>query len=152
RAPVTIVMDFGFSDEQEQLRRAVREYFANELPVSFARSMMEDAGAFPREKWQSLAELGWLGLAGPGAPGGSGPRRLHLVLVLEEAGSVVLPGPFVATVSLALPMLLAAADETQRRAFVPEVAGGRRIVACAVAERRGRWAADAIDAVARREG
>jgi alkylation response protein AidB-like acyl-CoA dehydrogenase len=145
-------MDFGFSEEQEQLRRTVREYFAKELPISFARSMMEDGRAFPREAWASLCDLGWIGLAVPEELGGSGLGLLDLALVLEEAGAVMLPGPYVPTVSLALPLVLATADEAQRRAIVPEIAGGHRLVACAIAERSGRWSSDAIEMTAARDG
>lgn len=145
-------MDFGFSEEQDQLRLAVRDYFASELPVAFARAMLDDPTGFPPEAWRKLADLGWLGLAVPEALGGSGLGLLDLTLALEEAGAVALPGPYGSTVSLALPLLIGTADDAQRRAFVPEVASGRRRVACAIAEKRGRWSLDAIDTVARRDG
>ncbi len=145
-------MDFGFSEDQEQLRRAVREYFASELPITFARAMLDESRMFPRESWQALADLGWVGLAVPENLGGSGLGLLDLALVLEEAGAVALPGPYVSTVSLALPLLARAADEAQKKAFVPEVAAGRRVVACAIAERRARWTMDAIDMRAQRDG
>ncbi len=145
-------MDFGFSEEQEQLRTAVREYFASELPVSFARAMLDDPTGFPHDAWLALADLGWLGLAVPEDLGGSGLGLLDLVLVMEEAGAVALPGPFTTTVSLAIPLVFSAADEAQRRAYVPEIVSGRRRVACAIAERRGRWSLDAVEATAARDG
>jgi alkylation response protein AidB-like acyl-CoA dehydrogenase len=145
-------MDFGFSEDQEQLRTTVREYFAREFPVSFARTLMDDARAFPLEAWHGLAELGWIGLAVPESLGGSGLGLLDLSLVLESAGAVAFPGPFVSTVALALPLVLATGDDVQRGSIIPEVVGGKRRIAAAVAERRGRWSADAIEATARREG
>ena len=145
-------MDFGFSEDQEQLRGAVREYFAAEFPVPFTRGLMESGAAFPDDAWKSLADLGWIGLAVPEALGGSGLGLLELTLVLEAAGQVALGGPLVSTVSLALPALLVTADETQRGELVPEVVAGRHRIACAIAERRGRWSADAIEGVAVRDG
>jgi len=145
-------MDFGFSEDQEQLRVAVRDYFGREMPLSFSRAMLDDPKGFPVEAWRGLCDLGWLGLAVPESLGGSGLGLLDLALVLEEAGAVALPGPYTSAVSLALPVLLATADDAQKRAFVPEVASGRRRVACAIAERRARWSADGIEAVARRDG
>lgn len=145
-------MDFGFSTEQEQLRTAVRDYFGAELPVSFARSMMEHPQGFTQDAWTRLSDLGWLGLAVPEDLGGSGLGLLDLVIALEEAGSVVLPGPFVSTVSLSLPLLLAASSARQRRALVPEAASGKRRIAAAIAERRGRWSADGIETLAVRDG
>jgi alkylation response protein AidB-like acyl-CoA dehydrogenase len=145
-------MDFGFSEEQEQLRTAVRDYFARELPITFARAMLDHDIGFTADAWRSLSDLGWLGLAVPEDLGGSGLGLLDLTLALEEAGSVALPGAYDSTVSLSLPLLLAAADDSQRRAFVPEAASGRRRVATAIAERRARWSLDAIETVAVREG
>ncbi|HYB97855.1 MAG TPA: acyl-CoA dehydrogenase [Candidatus Limnocylindrales bacterium] len=144
-------MDFGFSQEQEQLRAAAREYLRTELPASFARAMLEDAAGFTEEAWKGLSELGWLGLTAPERFGGSGLGLLDLVLVLEEAGAVALPGPFVSTVSLSLPAILATADEDQLGALVPEIATGVRRVACAIAERSGLWDAAGIAATARRD-
>jgi alkylation response protein AidB-like acyl-CoA dehydrogenase len=145
-------LDFGFSEQQEQLRAAVRDYFSRELPVTFARAMLEDATGFTQDAWRGLSDLGWLGLAVPEDLGGSGLGLLDLTLVLEEAGAVALPGAFGSTVSLSLPLLLAASDDAQRRAFVAEAANGRRRLASAIAERRGRWSLDAIETVATRDG
>jgi alkylation response protein AidB-like acyl-CoA dehydrogenase len=145
-------MDFGFSEEQEQLRSAVRDYFAREVPVTFARAMLEDPVGFTQDAWRSLCDLGWLGLAVPEELGGSGLGLLDLTLALEEAGTVALPGAYGSTVSLSLPLLLAAGDDAQRRAFVPEAASGRRRLASAIAERRARWSLDAIETEARRDG
>ncbi|HYC53863.1 MAG TPA: acyl-CoA dehydrogenase [Candidatus Binatia bacterium] len=145
-------MDFGFSQEQEQLRATVRDYLQRELPCSFARAMLEDERGFTDKAWKDLADLGWLGLTVPESYGGSGLGLLDLVLVLEAAGAVALPGPFVSTVSLGLPAVLATASEDQLGALVPEIATGVRRVTCAIAERAGRWNAAAISATARRDG
>jgi alkylation response protein AidB-like acyl-CoA dehydrogenase len=145
-------VDFGFTDEQEQLRTAVRDYFGRELPVTFARAMLDDAVGFTQEEWRGLSDLGWLGLAVPEDVGGSGLGLLDLVLALEEAGAVALPGAFGSTVSLSLPLLLGASDDAQRRAFVPEAASGRRRLASAIAEKRGRWSLDGIETSAQRDG
>lgn len=144
-------MDFGLSEDQEQLKATVRDYFSRELPVSFARSLLEGGRGLPPEAWSGLCDLGWLGLAVPEDLGGTGLGLLELCLVLEEAGAVALPGAYTSTVSLALPLLLATADESQRRAFVPEVVEGRRLVAAAIAEARGLWSLDGMDAVATRD-
>lgn len=144
-------MDFGFNEDQDQLRRAVREYFAAEMPVSFSRAMLEDERGFPAQAWESLSVLGWLGLTVSEEAGGSGLGLLDLVLVMEEAGAVTLPGPFPSTVSLAVPLLQSVADNATGTQLLAAVAVGSRRVACAIAEKRGRWEASAITATARRE-
>ena len=44
--------------------------------------------------WKKMASLGWMGLLVPEAYGGAGLSLVDLVVVLEEMGKVVLPGPF----------------------------------------------------------
>jgi len=132
-------VNFGFSPEQQQLRESIRDYLGAEAPVSFARTMMEDPTGTTEAAWRALVELGWLGLAMPEELGGSGLGTLELVLLLEELGRVVHPGPLSMLVSLAIPTLLAVGDDDQKRRRCAALVGGDLRMAVAVAEERGRW-------------
>jgi len=138
-------MDFGFSDEQEQLRASVRDFLAAEAPASFARAMMDSDLGMTDASWQAIAGLGWLGLTVPEQHGGSGLGILELAIVMEEMGEVVYPGPFMATVCLGVPAMLAVADEAQQGAVLPQVAAGSHRLTAAVAETRGSWHVDGLD-------
>ena len=94
-------MDFGFSEEQEMLRSSARDFLSKEAPMTYVRKMMEDERGFTAELWRKMAELGWMGLILPEEHGGSGLDFVDMVVVLEEMGRVVLPGPFFSTVILA---------------------------------------------------
>ena len=65
-----------------------------------------DARGGPDRTWSALGDLGWLGLVVPEALGGSGLGMVELVIVAEEMGAVVFPGPYFSTVCLAVPALL----------------------------------------------
>src|SRR5436190_644805 len=93
-------MDFGFSEEQEMLRKSARDFLAKECPMTYVRQMMEDERGFRDEPWQKMAALGWMGLILPEEHGGAGLDFVDLTVVLEEMGRVVLPGPFFSTVVL----------------------------------------------------
>ena len=74
-------MEFTFSEEQEDFRRAVATTLAAEVPPSYVRAMIEDDGGRTPELWSKMAELGWLGVLVPeerGRPGARtrGPGRL----------------------------------------------------------------------------
>ena len=144
-------MDFGLRDDQEQLRSAVREYLEAELPTTFARQSADSGAAFPEARWQDLAKLGWIGLAAPESVGGSGLGLLDLALVLEEAGRVVLPGPFVPTVALAMPLLAHAGALQADDGLVAGLIGGGRRAAVAWAGSLGSWEPGALEGSVERE-
>ena len=138
-------MDFGLNEEQEQLRQAVREFFEKETPVSFSRAMMDDPAGMTGKVWEEMAKLGWLGLTVPVEHGGSGLGALELVLVMEEAGEVVLPGPLMSTLALAVPAVVRIGTAQQQARLLPALATGAR-AALAMAEKAGRWDLDGVEA------
>src|SRR2546430_5067848 len=104
------------------LRASAREFVAKECPPAYVRRMMEAADAWDDGLWRKLTEMGWTGLGIPEPYGGIG-SFLDLVVVLEEAGRVLLPGPFFSTMALAVPPPLEAGPEAPRRGGLPPVAG-----------------------------
>jgi alkylation response protein AidB-like acyl-CoA dehydrogenase len=88
-------MDFTFSTDQDALRDAVRAFLAAEAPKAYVRQMAEhdDAGITP-EMWRKIVDLGWTGLLVPEARGGLGLGVIDAVVVQEEMGRAVFPGPF----------------------------------------------------------
>jgi alkylation response protein AidB-like acyl-CoA dehydrogenase len=87
-------LEFGFSEEQEALRRTVRDFLARESPSTYWRAMLEDERGFGDAVWRKLVGLGWTGLLVPPAQGGLGLGLVDAVVVLEEMGRVPFPGPF----------------------------------------------------------
>jgi alkylation response protein AidB-like acyl-CoA dehydrogenase len=94
-------VDFTFSEEQEALRHAVRDFLERESPASYWRSMMEDERGFSDAMWNRLVELGWTGLLVPEAQGGLGLGLVDLVVVMEEMGRVPFPSPYFSSAVLA---------------------------------------------------
>jgi len=145
-------MDFGFSEEQEMLRNMSRDFLANECPSTYVREMMDDERGFTDAFWRKMAELGWMGLALPEAHGGSGLSFVDLIVVLEEMGRVVAPGPFFSTVVLGGTALLEAGSDAQQQEFLPKLATGDLRVTLANLEPSGRWDADGITLSATEKG
>src|SRR5579871_324782 len=88
-------MDFVFSDDQDALRTAVRSFLQLEAPKEYVRRMAEhnDAGMTP-EMWRNIVDLGWTGLLVPEAHGGLGLGIVDAVVVQEEMGRAIFPGPY----------------------------------------------------------
>ena len=117
-------MDFGFSEEQEMLRSSARDFLAKEAPMTYVRKMMEDEVGFTGELWKKMADLGWMGLILPEQYGGSGLDFVDLIVVLEEMGRVVLPGPFFSTVVLGGVALLEGGSDALKQEILPKLAAG----------------------------
>ncbi|WP_143664780.1 acyl-CoA dehydrogenase family protein, partial [Streptomyces sp. NRRL B-24572] len=89
-------MDFRLTEDQRALRRGVRELLAGRFDREVLRGLV-DAPALDRELWRELGDAGFFSLRLPEAEGGVGLGLPEAVLVFEEAGRVLLPGPLVAT-------------------------------------------------------
>ena len=136
-------MDFAFSEEQEMLRRSARDFLAKECSSKVVRKLMESSDAYDKALWQKLAGLGWTALGIPEAYGGVG-TFLDLVVVLEEAGRALLPGPFFSTMGLAVPALIEAGTEAQKKEVLPAIAQGSARATLALTEPSGRWDAGSV--------
>ncbi|TMB56497.1 MAG: acyl-CoA dehydrogenase [Deltaproteobacteria bacterium] len=145
-------MDFGFSEEQEMLRKSARDFLAAESPMTYVRRMMEDDRGFTDAQWKQMAELGWMGLILPEQYGGAGGDFVDMVVVLEEMGRAVLPGPFFATVVLGGVALLEGGSDGQKASFLPKIAAGDLRVTLAQLEPNARWDAEGIELQARKDG
>jgi alkylation response protein AidB-like acyl-CoA dehydrogenase len=144
-------MDIGFSEEQELLRDTARKFLDAECTTKFVRDMMASEAAVTDAFWRQLAENGWLGIAYPEADGGSGLGLVDLVVLMEEVGRVVMPGPYVATVLLGGAAIAEAGSPAQRREYLPQIVGGSMKATLALTEANARWDAAGITAAAREE-
>ncbi len=130
-------MNFELDEEQVMLKTSAREFLDKECPKKLVRAMMEDEKGYSPELWKKIADLGWLGLAFPEKYGGVGSSFLDLVVLLEECGRALLPGPFVPTVVLSGRPILAAGNEEQKQRFLSAIASGDVIMTFAFMEAGG---------------
>src|SRR5256714_4026629 len=140
-------MDFAFSEEQEMLRRSARDFLTKECSSKVVRRLMEADDSYDPALWKKLAGLGWPALGIPEQYGGVG-TFLDLIVVLEEAGRALLPGPFFATMGLAVPALIESGTEAQKREVLGAIAAGDAPATLAFTEPAGRGGAAAISPTA----
>jgi alkylation response protein AidB-like acyl-CoA dehydrogenase len=131
-------VDFAFSEEQEMLRRSAREFLAKECSSKVVRRLMESSEGYDAAMWKKIAGLGWTALGIPEEYGGVG-TFLDLIVVLEEAGRALLPGPFFATMGLAVPVLIEAGTDAQKKEVLSAIASGDARATLAFTEPSGRW-------------
>src|SRR6266516_4180281 len=98
-------MYLALSDEQKMLAQTVRMFVEKELPSAKVRQIMATEDAFDERLWQKMAEQGWMSLTVPVEFGGLAESWLTVAVLFEELGRGMVPGPFLATVALAAPLL-----------------------------------------------
>jgi len=124
-------MDIGFTEEQELLRDTARRFLESECSTQFVRQRMAEPAAVTDEFWRKLAEQGWLGIVYPEEEGGSGLGLVDLVVLMEEMGRAVMPGPFLSTVLLGGGAIGEAGSAEQRRLWLPRISAGEAKAALA---------------------
>ncbi len=145
-------MDISLSEEQELLQRSARDFLQKECPIRLVRAMENDERGYDPTLWKQMGELGWIGLVLPEEFGGSGGTMMDLVVLLEEFGRALVPGPFVPTVvQVGLPILWAGTDQ-QKRAYLPRLAQGELIGTMAWYEPSATSQPSGIDATATQQG
>jgi len=141
-------MDLGLSEEQEMLKTSARDFLQKECSKQLVKQLDESDTGYSPELWRKMAELGWMGLIFPEKYGGSGGSFLDLIVLLEEMGHNILPGPFFSTVVLGGLTVLAAGSEEQKKEFLPKIANGEMILALALTEPSASYDAASIKAKA----
>jgi alkylation response protein AidB-like acyl-CoA dehydrogenase len=118
-------MYFTLSDEQKMLAQTVRSFVEKELPSARVRRIIATEDAFDEQLWQEMAAQGWLSLTVPAEFGGLAESWLTVAVLFEELGRGMVPGPLLATVGLAAPLLAIAGTAEQKARWLPAIAEGR---------------------------
>ena len=103
-------MDFRIDDEQQALAEGVRSVLQGRLPLDHLRAREGEAGAIADDDWAALGETGVFSLTLP-EPAGTGLGLADAVVVFEELGRGLVPGPLVGTFLAAATGLVDGADE-----------------------------------------
>ena len=145
-------MDFTFTDEQEALRRGVREFAEGEIRPHVME--WDEASHFPMEIMPKLGEMGLLGVIFPEQYGGAGLGYVEYVIAIEELarvdGSV---GLIVAAHnSLCSNHIYKFGTEAQKKKYLAPLASGKKIGAWSLTEPEAGSDAGGTRTTARRDG
>ena len=143
-------MDFDFSDDQEQLRDAVRKWVDKGYDFERRRAIA-DAGGFDRAAYGELADLGLAGLYIPEEHGGMGMGPVEGMVVMEELGRGIVLEPLAQTL-IAGGVINGYAPDAVKAAWLPKIAAGEALVVLAQQERKARYRLDACATQAAQSG
>jgi alkylation response protein AidB-like acyl-CoA dehydrogenase len=124
-------MSIAITEEHRALAKTVSDFLAKNGARTAARARLEAESEELPSFWRELGALGWLGLAVPEEHGGSGFGLPELVVVAEEMGRAVAPGPFVPTVIASAVIAATASPQAQAR-LLPGLADGSAVGAFAL--------------------
>ncbi|NTY59912.1 acyl-CoA dehydrogenase family protein [Mycolicibacterium sphagni] len=130
--------EFSFTEEQNDLRSAVRKFCADNFDEATVRRLMEADVPFDAKVWNRLgAELGVLGLSVPETDGGVGGSLVDQAVAVEQFGATLACGPLFGTVYLAVPALVASPAAPARDELLNQLVEGTRTAAFAVTDKAG---------------
>ncbi len=136
--------NYGFGEEEQMLRDAVRKFFQDNHPTDKLHSLVaanpdpnrEPQSLWDKTMWQQIVDLGWSAVAVPERAGGIGMSAVAVAAVVEEVGRTAFPSPFVATINATY--VLAACNNAEADKVLQAIVEGQA-VGLAVCNQRGSW-------------
>ncbi|WP_138380745.1 acyl-CoA dehydrogenase family protein [Luteithermobacter gelatinilyticus] len=115
-------MNFSFTDEQNMIRDMARQYLSDWASSGGLRRIADGKLSHDGGAWREVAvDLGWAGIVVPERYGGSGLGAVERAILMEEMGRVLFAAPFFATCCLATDVILALADEEQKKMLLAPI-------------------------------
>jgi alkylation response protein AidB-like acyl-CoA dehydrogenase len=146
-------MNFGFSEEQDELRKMVRRFLEEKSPESEVRRLMATTEGYDPAVWAQMAnELALQGLGIPEEFGGQGFGPVELYVVFEEMGAALFCSPYFSTVALAANAILLVGSEKDHAEYLPGISSGETIATVALTDDAGLWDLSATSTTAKKSG
>lgn len=104
-------MQFAFTEDQIAITQAARDMLVDTCTPADLRKQLAAGHASDTNRWQTIREMGLLGLLAPEAAGGMGMAATDFIGIAEAAGYVALPEPLVEIAGIVIPLLASLADD-----------------------------------------
>lgn len=145
-------MDLNFSEEQVLYRDMVRGVCEEHSTTRVVRDMENDPIGIPSGLWEKMKETGLLGMMLPEEYGGIGLNTVDRVVIFEELGRALAPGPFFVSSVISALAILAAGSEEQKSSLLPAIGSGELIVTPAWLEPGNGYGPEGVQVRATKQG
>ncbi|HEX3796651.1 MAG TPA: acyl-CoA dehydrogenase family protein [Acidimicrobiales bacterium] len=134
-------MQLDLTDDQSLFHQTTLRFIETELPLDQTRSLHDDPQGYTRSWLRKSGEIGWFAMLVPEAYGGgsvSGTGLLDAVIVSEELGRTMQPGPFI-PMNIVASALASGGSDAMRSDVLPQIIAGEEVATWAHADGRGNW-------------
>lgn len=132
-------MNFDLSEEQQLLKDSVERFVNDNYDLDTRQSLSKNESGFSDTYWQTMAELGWLGVTVPEAQGGFGGNQADTMVLMEAFGKGLVLEPFFASAILGTRAIVAGGSAELQAKLLPDMVSGSCQLGLAYAEEQSRF-------------
>ena len=141
------VVNFDLSEEQQLLKDSVDRFVSDNYDLDTRQKLSKNEAGFSDTYWQTMAELGWLGVTVPETHGGFGGTQADTMVLMEALGKGLVLEPFFASAVLGTWAIVGGGSTELQSQLLPELMSGTCRLSLAYAEEQSRF--DLEDVVTR---
>lgn len=132
-------MNFDLSEEQQLLKDSVERFVNDNYDLDTRQTLSKNDAGFSDTYWQTMAELGWLGVTVPEAHGGFGGNQADTMVLMEAFGQGLVLEPFFASAILGTRAIVSGGSAGLQSKLLPDMVSGVCQLGLAYAEEQSRF-------------
>jgi alkylation response protein AidB-like acyl-CoA dehydrogenase len=145
-------MNFELTEEQRMIQESVERFVNENYDLDSRVALSGKDPGFSTDYWQTMAELGWLGLPFSEEDGGFGGNQIDVLVVMEQFGRGLVLEPYLASVVMGGGAVKLGGSDALKQEILPGVIDGTRQLAFAYAEQQSRFDLDDVVTSAKKDG
>jgi len=145
-------MNFELSEEQKMIQQSVERFVQENYDLPKRVELSSQDPGYSKDYWNSMAELGWLGLPFNEEDGGFGGNQIDTLVIMEQFGKGLVLEPFLANIVLGGGAIQVGGSEELKQEMLSGLIEGSKQLALAYAEQQSRFDLEDVATSARQEG
>ena len=145
-------MNFELSEEQKMIQQNVERFVQDNYDLPKRVELSSQDPGYSKDYWNSMAELGWLGLPFNEEDGGFGGNQIDTLVIMEQFGKGLVLEPFLANVVLGGGAIQIGGSEELKNEMLSSLIEGSKQLTLAYAEQQSRFDIEDVATSARQEG
>ncbi len=145
-------MNFELSEEQKMIQQSVERFVQENYDLPKRVKLSSQDPGYSKDYWNSMAELGWLGLPFTEEVGGFGGNQIDTLVIMEQFGKGLVLEPFLANIVLGGGAIQMGGSEELKNEMLSSLIEGSKQITLAYAEQQSRFDLEDVATSARKEG